>query len=94
MSKRSGGDFDVAGMQAQIGQLEETVADSSIWNEFSFRDDDIVIAIVAFDGKRVTDRNQLVVAIRARTVGETVKLTIERNGQRMDLSLTLQSSGS
>ena len=50
--------------------------------------------IVAFDGKRVTDRNQLVVAIRARTVGETVKLTIERNGQRMDLSLTLQSSGS
>jgi len=50
--------------------------------------------IVAFDGKRVADRNQLVVAIRARTVGETVTLTIERNGQRMDLPLTLQSSGS
>lgn len=50
--------------------------------------------IVAFDGKRVADRNQLVVAIRARTVGETVTLTIERNGQRITLPLTLQSSGS
>ncbi len=33
MSKRSGGDFDVAGMQTQVGQLEERVADASIWND-------------------------------------------------------------
>lgn len=33
MSKRSGGDFDVAGMQAQVEQLEERVADASIWND-------------------------------------------------------------
>jgi len=33
VSTRSGGDFDVAGMQAQIDQLEEKVADASIWND-------------------------------------------------------------
>lgn len=33
MSKRSGGDFDVAGMQTQIDQLGEKVADASIWND-------------------------------------------------------------
>ena len=33
MSKRSGGDFDVAGMQAQIDELEQKVADAGIWND-------------------------------------------------------------
>jgi peptide chain release factor 2 len=33
VSKRSGGDFDVAGMQTQIDQLDEKVADPGIWND-------------------------------------------------------------
>ena len=48
--------------------------------------------VVAFEGRRVIDANQLIVAIRSRTVGETVKLTVDRDGQRVDVSLTLQSS--
>ena len=48
--------------------------------------------IVAFEGRRITDANQLIVAIRSRTVGETVKLTVDRGGDKIDVSLTLQSS--
>ncbi len=47
--------------------------------------------IVGFEGRRITNPDQLVVAIRARSVGDTVKLTVERGGQTLEMSLTLQS---
>jgi putative serine protease PepD len=47
--------------------------------------------IVAFEGRRITSADQLVVAIRARSVGDTVRLTVERDGKEVDKSLTLQS---
>ncbi|MGV1007734.1 MAG: trypsin-like peptidase domain-containing protein [Dermatophilaceae bacterium] len=47
--------------------------------------------IVGFEGRRITDPDQLVVAIRARSVGDTVRLTVQRGGQQLDMSLTLQS---
>ena len=53
------------------------------------RDGDIV---VKFEGKKVAGPDQLVVAIRAKSVGDTVHLTVERAGASVDLTLTLQAS--
>ena len=41
--------------------------------------------IVGFEGKRVRTADQLIVSIRARAVGDTVTLTVERDGARVDL---------
>ncbi len=52
------------------------------------RDGDIV---VAFDGRKVLTPEQLIVATRARNVGDTVAITVMRDGQQVSLSLTLQT---
>ena len=48
--------------------------------------------IVALDGKRMSTVNQLVVSVRARDVGDTVRLTIDRGGQQLEVTLQLQGS--
>ena len=53
------------------------------------RDGDV---IVRFEGKKVPGSNQLVVAIRAKNVGDTVHLTVERAGAQVDITLTLRAS--
>ena len=53
------------------------------------RDGDV---IVRFEGKKVPGSNQLVVAIRAKNVGDTVHLTVERAGAQIDITLTLRAS--
>ncbi|MEI2733259.1 MAG: trypsin-like peptidase domain-containing protein [Dermatophilaceae bacterium] len=54
------------------------------------RDGDVV---VEFDGRKITTRDDLVVAIRAHSVGDTVHLKVDRDGQRLDLTMTLQAAG-
>lgn len=54
------------------------------------QDGDIV---VEFEGKKVTDADALIVAIRARSVGDTVQLKVNRAGKTVDVSMTLQSAG-
>jgi putative serine protease PepD len=49
--------------------------------------------VVAFDGRPVSEGGELVVAIRARTVGEKVSLTIRRGGSERDVTMVLQGSG-
>ncbi len=53
------------------------------------KDGDVV---VTFEGKKVAGPDQLVVAIRAKSVGDTVHLTVERAGATVDITLTLQAS--
>lgn len=48
--------------------------------------------IVAFEGVPVTDDGELVVKIRARKVGESVTLTVRRNGSDRDVTMVLQGS--
>ncbi len=48
--------------------------------------------IVGFEGKPVTDADALVVAIRAREVGDTVRLTVRRGGKDVEVTMTLQGS--
>jgi putative serine protease PepD len=47
---------------------------------------------VAFAGRPVSENGELVVAIRSRTVGEEVTLTIRRDGGRRDVTMVLQGS--
>ncbi len=48
--------------------------------------------VIAFDGKPVSEGGDLVVAIRARTVGEKVTLTIRRSGSERDVTMVLEGS--
>ncbi len=43
--------------------------------------------------KPVSEGGELVVAIRARTVGEKVTLTIRRDGSERDVTMVLEGSG-
>ena len=48
--------------------------------------------VIAFDGKPVSAGGELVVAIRARTVGDKVTLTIRRSGSEQDVTMVLEGS--
>jgi putative serine protease PepD len=47
--------------------------------------------IVGFEGKRVRAPDALIVAIRARAVGDTVTLMIERDGKETQLKMVLEA---
>ncbi len=49
--------------------------------------------IVEFEDKRMTTVAHLVVAIRARDVGDTVQVGVQRAGRELDFAVTLQGSG-
>ena len=48
--------------------------------------------VIAFEGKPVSEQGELVVAIRARTVGDRVTLTIRRDGTERDVTMVLEGS--
>jgi putative serine protease PepD len=50
--------------------------------------------IVAVDGAKVADSTELIVKVRAKSPGDTVTLTIQRNGQSVDVPVTLGSQTS
>lgn len=45
--------------------------------------------ITAFDGKAVTSPAELFAAVQSHKVGDIVKVTVSRNNQSMELSVTL-----
>ncbi|HEX7188973.1 MAG TPA: PDZ domain-containing protein, partial [Actinomycetes bacterium] len=45
--------------------------------------------ILAIDGEPVDDSSELIVAIRSRQPGETVRLTVQRGGEERDYTVTL-----
>ncbi|MEO7060789.1 MAG: trypsin-like peptidase domain-containing protein [Lapillicoccus sp.] len=48
--------------------------------------------VVEFEGHKVADANALIVAVRAKNVGDTVKLKVQRDSQSVDVTLTLQGA--
>jgi putative serine protease PepD len=48
--------------------------------------------IVAFNGRPVTDPDELIVSIRAQTPGDTVRLTVRRAGAELQLRLILDAA--
>jgi putative serine protease PepD len=47
--------------------------------------------VIGFEGNRVRTPDQLIVSIRARAVGDTVTLRVQRGGQEFDLKMTLEA---
>ncbi len=47
--------------------------------------------VVGFEGKPIRTPDQLIVSIRARAVGDTVTLTIRREGKELQLKMTLEA---
>jgi putative serine protease PepD len=52
------------------------------------RQGDVVVAV---DGKPVTDGIGLIVAIRSHQPGETIRLTVRRDGSERTLEVTLDA---
>ncbi len=50
--------------------------------------------VVEFEGKKVTDADSLIVSIRSKSVGDNVTLVVQRNGQTVRISMTLQAASS
>ncbi len=48
--------------------------------------------VVAIDDKPVADSSELIVAIRARRPGDTVTLTVKRDGSEQDIDVTLDAN--
>jgi putative serine protease PepD len=48
--------------------------------------------ILKFDGRPVTDPDQFVVAVRAKSVGDTVQLTVRRGSTQRTVKMTLQAA--
>jgi putative serine protease PepD len=48
--------------------------------------------VVAIDGKAVADSSELIVAIRSRSPGDTISLTVRRDGDERTVKVTLGSS--
>jgi len=47
--------------------------------------------ITGFEGRRVRNNDQLIVSIRARAVGDTVTLKVDRDGTELELQMTLEA---
>ncbi|HEU4998005.1 MAG TPA: trypsin-like peptidase domain-containing protein [Lapillicoccus sp.] len=67
------------------------VQSGSAADQAGLKDGDV---ITEFEGKRVTDADALIVAIRARSVGDTVAMKVQRGNQTVDVRMTLQSASS
>jgi putative serine protease PepD len=51
--------------------------------------DDVIVKV---NGEAMADSTQLIVTIRSKAPGDRVTLTIERDGERQDLAVTLGSA--
>ena len=60
-------------------------------DQAGLKDGDVILE---FEGKKVPDANSLIVAIRARSVGDTVSMKVQRGNQTVDVKMTLQSASS
>jgi putative serine protease PepD len=81
-------DRTYSGEGAQVVDESNAVTPASPAAKAGIKPGDI---IVAFEGKRVRTPDALIVAIRARAVGEAVTLTVERDGQEIELKMVLEA---
>jgi putative serine protease PepD len=81
-------DRTYSGEGAQVVDQSDAVTPKGPAAKAGIRPGDI---IVAFEGKRVRTPDALIVAIRARAVGDTVSLTVERDGKEIELKMVLEA---
>ncbi len=78
------------GLATSSGVYVSRVASGSGAEEAGIQEGDI---ITAFDGKAVTSASDLLLDVREKNVGDTVKVTINRDGSTQDVEVTLGSDG-
>ncbi len=81
-------DRTFSGEGAQVSSASSAITAGGPAAKAGVRPGDV---ITAFEGKRVLTPDQLIVSIRALAVGETVTLTVERDGKQIDLNMTLEA---
>jgi putative serine protease PepD len=77
------------GKGAQVAAMPAAILKGGPADRAGIRPGDL---ITGFDGKEITSADELIVAVRSREVGDTIKLTYFRNGKSTDVSLTLVAS--
>ena len=77
---------DCSAYRRRRGPASGGVQAGSAAAQAGLQDGDI---IVEFEGKKVTDADSLIVAIRAWNVGDNVKMKVQRGGQTTDVTMTL-----
>jgi S1-C subfamily serine protease len=76
----------ISSSDTEEGVVIESVGTGSAAEAAGLQPGDV---IVAFDGQEVTATDDLVSALRSKAAGDTATLTIERNGERSDVTVTL-----
>lgn len=82
-------DSRFTGTGALVADQPEAVAANGPAAKAGIRPGDVIIE---FEGAEITTSDELIVAIRARDVGDRVTLLILRDGERIRVSLTLAAS--
>ena len=78
--------MNYAGEGAQVATSGRGILPGSPAQKAGLQGGDIVIAL---DGKPITGPEELIVAVRAKNVGDVVRLTYKRDGIEKSVSLTL-----
>lgn len=68
------------------GAFIQRVVEGTPAEEAGLKAGDIIVAV---DGKEIKESNTLAQVIRGHKVGDSLKLTVDRNGQEIDLTATL-----
>ena len=82
-------DTSFTGVGAQIANQSQGVVADSPAAKAGLQPGDIITAL---NGSPISSSDELIVAIRARNVGDTVTLTIDRNGKILKTKVTLAAS--
>jgi putative serine protease PepD len=84
-------DRTYSGVGAQVSTGANAVTPGGPAEQAGIKQGDV---IVTFEGQRIRTPDQLIVSIRSRAVGDTVTLTVTRDGKQLDLKMTLQAAPS
>jgi len=82
-------DRTFAGDGAKVGEASDAVTPGGPAAKAGVKPGDV---IVSFEGKPIRTPDQLVVSIRSRAVGDSVKLGIDRDGQEIELQMKLEAN--
>ena len=70
----------------ESGVVVNSVLEDGPADQAGVKPDDIILAI---DGRKVADGDELVARVADTPVGETIKVTVDRGGKKLDLDVTV-----
>lgn len=82
-------DMNYSGSGAQIAKNVDSISKGGPAERAGLKAGDI---ITEFDGRTISSAEELIVAIRSKSVGDKVRIIYKRNGATLDTTLTLTAS--